>query len=71
MFFLHSHRDSDNHGKGGAIFPASAISDKAVLRRIGSRHVCAICGHVSTHPDPAELRLMAREHAESCAMVTA
>ena len=33
-------------------------------------HRCALCGHVDRHPNEAELRRMANEHAETHAEVT-
>ena len=34
------------------------------------KHACAVCGFVVKHPNEAELRRMANEHAETHAEVT-
>lgn len=41
-------------------------SDDDLARQSGARYQCAVCGHASTHDDPATLRDLARAHAAEC-----
>lgn len=62
MFFYHSGSDADHHETAGRVAFTAAFSDKQLAARVGMRHICATCGHVSQHPDPDQLRQLARAH---------
>lgn len=71
MFFYHSGSDFEHHESAGRIAFTPQVTDQQLARRVGQRHICATCGHVSQHPDPAELRLMARRHYTTAHMEAA
>lgn len=71
MFFYHSGADADHHEGAGRVAFTATVTDQQLAARVGKRHICALCGHVSVHPEPAELRLLARQHVTTAHMVAA
>lgn len=70
MFYFHGNTDHQNHEDAGRAF-TPALTEQQVRARVESRYRCAVCGHVETHPDPAELLDMARQHHATAHVVTA